>query len=89
VALKLLIKQVNPQYTKEMRRQHIQGVVKVQVFVSTTGDLETVRVISGDPALVSSAVDAVKQWKFKPFTLNGEPIEFETTFDINFSLADR
>ena len=87
VAQKRIVKHVNPTYTAEMRRNHIQGIVKLKIRVTKQGDVRTADLLSGNPELGASAMDAVKQWKYHPFVLNGNAVEFETTVDINFSLA--
>jgi TonB family protein len=89
-AQKRLIKKVNPHYSAEMRRNHLQGIVKLKIRVSKQGDVKAAELVSGNPDLGASAIVAVKQqWKYDPFFLNGDPVEFETTVNINFSLAAR
>ena len=53
---------------------------------SKTGDITHIKVVSGDPQLTKAASDAVKQWKYKPYLLNGEPVEIQTGVTINFKL---
>ena len=87
VAVKLLLKRVNPVYSKELREQRVQGMVTLYARISKDGDVIDVKLISGQPALAQPAIDAVKQWKYKPYLLNGEPIEMETQVLVNFTLA--
>jgi len=61
----------------------------VKVLVSETGDVESVEVISGNPALTQAAVDAVKKWKFKPFIKNGNPAKVSAKFPLNFAFGDK
>jgi periplasmic protein TonB len=59
----------------------------LQAVISKDGSIENLRVISGHPMLVPSAIDAVKQWKYKPYILNGEPVEVDTQVTVNFTLG--
>jgi periplasmic protein TonB len=86
VAERNIVKKVQPKYPSEAREKHVQGSVLIQVVISKTGDVTNTRVISGDELLAPSAVEAVTQWKYKPYTLNGQPIEVETQIIINFQL---
>ena len=63
------------------------GTVVLQAVISKTGDIEGLHLVSGHPMLAPAAIDAVKQWKYKPYFLNGEPVEVETTINVNFTLA--
>jgi len=84
-AQKHLKKQVDPVYTAEMRRNHAQGAVKLQIRLSEKGDVQSAQLVSGNRQLASAAIDAVKQWKYDPYLLGGVPIRFETIVRINFS----
>ena len=83
----LLLRQVKPNYPQLARTARIQGAVLLQAEISKNGDIQNLRVISGHPMLIQSALEAVKQWKYKPYYLNGEPVEGETQIQVNFSLA--
>ena len=83
----LLIKRVNPEYPKKARKQHITGVVIMQAEITTSGDIADLTVVSGDPLLAESAVKAVKQWKYKPYLLEGKRVQVETTVQVNFTLS--
>ena len=87
VAQKLLVTRLNPLYSKELRKKRIQGMVSLRVLVSKDGDVVDVKPISGHPALVEIATDAVKQWKYRPYMTQGEAVEMETDVKINFTLA--
>jgi TonB family protein len=86
VADGLSLRKVEPVYPTEAKRKQIQGDVILMVVVDKQGTVTGTKVISGDPVLAEAAVDAVKQWKYKPYTLNGEPVEFQTSIKIQFHL---
>jgi TonB family protein len=86
VAGKLLALRVEPQYPDEALAARIQGTVGVRVIVDRTGKVMRARVFSGPPELAQAAVDAVKQWTFRPYAPNGTPTDFETTAAIDFKL---
>jgi periplasmic protein TonB len=87
VAQGLLIRQVNPQYPSPARLARIEGKVVLQALIGKDGTIQNLRVISGHPMLTGAAMDAVKQWLYKPYYLNGEPVEVETMINVNFNLA--
>ena len=64
----------------------VEGSVELMATVSKTGDITHVKVLNGDSQLTKAATDAVKQWKYKPYLLNGEPVEIQTQVTINFKL---
>jgi len=88
-SVSLLIKRVNPEYPKELKKRRIQGMVLLKVMISKDGDVTEVATISGRPDLAALASDAVRQWKYKPYLLSGQPVEVETTVGINFTLSER
>jgi periplasmic protein TonB len=63
--------------------------VILKALLSQTGDMKELTLLSGDPLLASAAIDAVKQWKYRPYLLNGQPIEVETQISVNFQLSGR
>jgi protein TonB len=81
-----LIHQVNPVYPQIARQTRIQGVVVMEAVISKEGSVESLRVISGHPLLLQAAIDAVKQWKYRPTLLNGEPVDVVTTITVTFTL---
>ena len=83
----LLVKKVAPEYPPDARRARIQGTVVLQVVINKSGDITTVELVSGHPMLAPAAIEAVKQWKYKPYILNGEPVEVETQITVNFTLS--
>ena len=64
----------------------IQGLVVLQATISKQGTIETLHPVSGPPMLYQSAINAVRQWRYKPYILNGEAAEVETTIQVNFTL---
>jgi periplasmic protein TonB len=83
----LVVKRVYPHYPHEARKGRIQGAVVMHAIISKAGDIETLELVSGDPLLAPAAIDAVKQWKYKPYLLNGKPVEIETQIMVNFTLS--
>jgi periplasmic protein TonB len=82
----LLIKKVPPAYPANALRMHIEGSVELIATISKEGAITHIKVISGETQLTKAATDAVKQWKYKPYLLNGEPVEIQTQVTINFKL---
>jgi TonB family protein len=78
---------VNPVYPAEAKALHVQGVVVLHAIISKTGDIEDLRVVSGPDLIRQSAIDAVRRWKYRPYMLNGEPTEVETTINVNFTFG--
>ena len=70
-----IIRRVIPVYPPLARTARVQGMVKLEGVISTEGRIERLRVISGHPLLVQAAVDAVKQWLYRPTLLSGKPVE--------------
>jgi TonB family protein len=83
----LAISQPQPVYPEEAKAQHIQGVVVLHARIAKDGTVKDLQVISGPPPLIVSAIDAVRQWKYKPYLLNGEPTEVDTTVNINYTFG--
>lgn len=83
----LLIRKVNPNYPPLARQARIQGQVLLRAQISKDGSIENLQLISGHPMLAPAAIEAVKQWKYKPYLLNGEPVEVDTEVQVNFTLG--
>jgi protein TonB len=83
----LKIRDVRPTYPALARQARIQGTVLLQAVISKDGSIQGLRVLSGHPMLIPAAIDAVKQWKYKPYILNGEPVEVDTQVTVNFTLG--
>jgi periplasmic protein TonB len=82
-----LIHDVLPEYPAEAGRGRIEGTVVLMAVIDRDGFVRDVRVQSGVPLLAKAAIDAVKQWRYRPYLLNGEPVEVDTQITINFTLA--
>ena len=83
----LLVHQVKPAYPPLARQARIQGQVVLQAAIGKDGSIQNLRLVSGHPMLAPAAIEAVKQWKYKPYFLNGEPVEVDTQITVNFTLA--
>jgi len=81
-----LIHQVNPIYPRLAQQARAQGVVVLAAVISKEGTVESLRVVTGHPLLNQAALDAVKQWLYRPTMLNGDPVEVETTITVTFTL---
>jgi protein TonB len=81
-----LVNKVQPLYPPLARQTRISGTVRLHAIIGKNGQVEQLEVISGHPLLVQAALDAVKQWRYQATTLNGEPVEVDTTIDVIFSL---
>jgi len=84
----LVLKRVQPRYPSQALQMRIQGPVQLQATISKTGDIENLKVVSGDAVLSRAAVEAVRQWKYKPYYLNGDPVPIETQILVNFKLPN-
>jgi len=82
-----LIYRARPEYPEIARQVRVQGPVQLRAVISKTGTIEHLTVESGHPMLVKAAMDAVRQWRYRPYLLNGEPIEVETEITVNFVLS--
>ena len=82
-----LIHEVPPQYPPEAGRARIEGTVVLMAVIGTDGSVKDVRVESGLPILAQAALDAVRQWRYKPYMVDGEPVEVESRITINFTLS--
>lgn len=82
-----LIHQVRPVYPELAKRARIQGVVKLQAVIAKDGTIQQLTVGSGHPLLIGEAMAAVKQWRYQPTYLSGQPVEVFTTIDVHFNLS--
>jgi protein TonB len=82
-----LVNQPKPSYPPLARQARIQGVVKFNAVIGRDGSIQNLTLVSGHPLLVPSATDAVRQWRYQPTLLNGEPVEVVTQIDVNFTLS--
>jgi TonB family protein len=83
-----LVRQVKPEYPAEAKANRIQGEVVLETYINKEGMIDQLVVISGHPLLTPAAIDAVKQWVYKPTLLNGQPIDAVSTVTVNFQLQD-
>ena len=81
-----LIQRVPPEYPPTARIARIQGTVQVNLLVGTDGKVQKVQAISGPAMLTQAAMEAVRQWVYQPFLLNGQPVTVQTTANVNFTL---
>ncbi len=82
----LLVKKVAPEYPLEAKIVRLEGTVVLRTVIDKTGEVSSVYALSGPPLLESAAVEAVKQWQYRPFSMNGQPVEVETTVEVVFAL---
>ena len=83
----LLLRKTVPVYPAIPRAVGLQGTVTLQATISKIGTIENLRVVSGPPMLQQAAIDAVKTWVYRPYLLDGQPVEVETTVNVIFSLG--
>ena len=82
-----LVNKVTPQYPPIAKTAHVSGTVVLHAIIGKDGLIKELQYISGPPLLMKSAMDAVKEWRYKPTQLNGEPVEVDTTVDVVFTLG--
>ena len=87
VAQGMLLNKTTPMYPPIAKAARVSGTVVLQATISKTGTIENLRVISGPAMLQQSAMDAVKSWRYRPYLLNGDPVEVETTVNVVFTLG--
>jgi periplasmic protein TonB len=80
-----LAQMVKPVYPANARTMHIQGSVLLEALIGKDGSVKSLKVIKGHPVLAKAATDAVKQWRYKPYLLNGQPVDVETQITVNFT----
>jgi protein TonB len=84
-----LVYRVQPEYPRLARQARVQGIVVLRAMISREGQIENLQIVSGHPLLVQSAMNAVLQWRYRPYFLNSEPVEVETQITVNFTLSGR
>ena len=82
-----LIYRVQPEYPALARQVRVQGLVVLRAIISRDGAIENLQALSGHPLLIPAALNAVRQWRYRPYVLNGEPVEVETEVKVNFILS--
>ena len=83
----LLIHRIEPTYPTLARAARVQGDVVLSAIIDTNGQIQNLQLVSGHPMLVPAAIAAVRQWRYKPYLLNGQPVEVETTITVIFTLS--
>jgi periplasmic protein TonB len=81
-----IVNRVQPIYPPLARQTRISGTVRLHAIIGKDGTIQQLEVVSGHPLLQQAALDAVKQWRYQPTLLNGDPVEVDTTIDVIFSL---
>jgi TonB family protein len=82
----LLIKKIPPAYPLDAKLLRLEGTVVLRAIIDRTGEVSEVNALSGPPLLESAAVDAVMQWQYRPYSVNGQPVDVETTIEVVFAL---
>ena len=82
----LLVRKIPPSYPLEAKLVRLEGTVVLHAVIDSAGEVSQVNALSGPPLLESAAVDAVKQWQYRPFSQNGQPVDVETTIEVVFAL---
>lgn len=82
-----LVNRVRPEYPYPAKMAHVQGQVVLAAIISKEGTIENLRVVTGHPMLVRAVIEAVSRWRYRPYILNGEPVEVETQITVNFTLS--
>jgi periplasmic protein TonB len=83
----LLLAKIEPVYPPVARQARVQGTVVLTAIIGKDGLIKDLSLVSGHPLLVPAAIDSVKQRKYRPYLLNGHPVEVQTQVQINFTLA--
>jgi protein TonB len=83
----MIVSKVPPVYPPLAKSARVQGVVRLAAVIEKDGTVQEIHAIEGPPLLVQSAIDAVKQWVYRPTLLNGQPVQVETTMDVNYTLS--
>lgn len=84
----LLVKKVVPQYPAIAIRAGVHGDVRLHAIIATDGSVQSLSLIDGPPLLAGAAIDAVRQWRYQPYVLNGQKIEVETFITVTFKRND-
>jgi TonB family protein len=85
----MVVSRIYPMYPKDSKDKGVQGPVKMRAIINQAGEVAKLELIDGDPLLAPAAMDAIRQWKYRPYVLNGNPVEVETTITFNFTLSGK
>jgi protein TonB len=83
----MVLTRVQPVYPDLAKQARVEGIVHLAVIIAKDGTIQEIRSLGGPSLLIQSAMDAVKQWVYRTTLLNGQPVQVETTVDVNFTLA--
>jgi TonB family protein len=83
-----ILSKVTPAYPPLAKQARVQGTVRFEALIAKDGSIQNLKLISGTPLLIQSAMEAVQQWKYKPTLLNGQPVQVLTTIDVNYTLSE-
>jgi len=86
---RLLFTKIEPHYPEDAGQAHVEGPVVLKALIGTTGDVEDLTLVSGPELLVPAAMEAVRQWKYKPFLMGSEPVKMETQITVSFQLSEQ
>lgn len=84
-----LISKTPPAYPPDARKAGIEGTVRVKAVIAKDGSVQPLEVISGHPVLAPAALEAVRQWKYRPTLVGGEPVEVTAVLDVTFALGEK
>jgi len=82
-----LVRKVTPQYPSIAQAAHVQGTVVLHAVISKDGSVQRLQYVSGPALLMASAMQAVREWKYQPTELNGQPVEVDTTIQVVYNLG--
>jgi|SRR5579872_6825967 len=88
VMVEQILKKVDPVYPPDAKAAQVSGTVMLHAVIAKDGSVQQVDVVSGPPMLQQAAMDAVRQWRYRPMLLNGQPIEVDTTVSVVFTLGE-
>jgi protein TonB len=88
-AVGMLIHKVNPEYPAKARKARISGIVILKAIISKTGEISELHAECGPEILQEPSLKAVREWKYRPYLLRGEPVEVQTTIKVTFALGDK
>ena len=83
----MLVRRIEPRYPPPAIAARIEGPVKIKAIISREGIIQQAEVLSGSPLLSRAALEAIREWRYRPYILNGEPVEVETEITVNFTLG--
>jgi protein TonB len=88
-AVGILIHKVNPEYPAKAKKARISGIVILKATISKTGEILDLHAECGPESLLEASLKAVREWKYRPYLLRGEPVEVQTTIRVTFALGDK